>query len=102
MEYIEENYSDNQLTLEKAADHFKISYYYLSRMFKEQIGTNFVSYLTLLRLEKAIGYLKNTDYSIEKIALMVGFTDRNSFARSFKKNYNTTPGSYRKNVSEKE
>lgn len=101
IEFIENNYSDNQLTLEKTADHFKISYYYLSRMFKEQIGTNFVSYITNLRLEKAIQYLKNTEESIEKIALMVGFTDGNSFARSFKKNYNSTPGSYRKNMKEK-
>lgn len=95
-DYISKNYSDVSLSLDVLAEHLGISYYYLSRLFKEYIGTNFVSYLTLVRLEKAKELLKSTNDTIEQIAEKSGFLGSNSLIRAFKKYYNTTPGKFRK------
>ena len=95
-DYISKNYRDVSLSLDVLAEHLGISYYYLSRLFKEYIGTNFVSYLTLVRLEKAKELLKSTNDTIEQIAEKSGFLGSNSLIRAFKKYYNTTPGKFRK------
>lgn len=97
VKYIDNNYSNCNLSLELLADHMEISYHYLSRLFKEFMGTNFVSYLTLIRLEKAKELLKSTDFTIEAIAEKTGFLGSNSLIRAFKKYYDITPGKYRKN-----
>ena len=96
VDYIAENYIDDSLSLEVLAEHLEISYHYLSRLFKEYLGTNFVSYLTLVRLEKAKELLKTTDHTIETIAEKTGFVGSNSLIRAFKKYYDITPGKFRK------
>lgn len=94
--YLAENFSNDALSLEMLADNMGISYHYLSRQFKEYFGTNFVSYLTLFRLEKAKSLLEKSDESIEKIAKKVGFIGSNSLIRAFNKYYDITPAKYRK------
>ena len=78
------------------AEHLGISYHYLSRMFKVYLGTNFTSYITAVRLEKAKQLLKESDATIEEIAERTGFYGSNSLIRAFKKYYDITPGKYRK------
>lgn len=96
VEYINKNYSVRTMSLDTLAKHLNISYYYLSRIFKEYIGTNFVSYITLIRLEKAKELLDMTDDSVDLIAVKTGFMSAKSFVRVFKKYYNMTPAKYRK------
>ena len=68
----------------------------LSRIFKEQAGQNFNSYLNQLRMEKAEFILKNYDLAIEKIADQCGFTSSGYFIKAFKNYFGTTPGDFRK------
>lgn len=96
VEYVAKNYIDSSLSLEALAEHMDISYHYLSRIFKEYLGTNFVSYLTLVRLEKAKELLIGTDDTIETVAKKTGFVGSNSLIRAFKKYYDITPGKYRR------
>lgn len=96
VEYISDNYSDYSLSLEVLADHLEIGYHYLSKLFKEHMGNSFVTYLTLVRLEKAKELLCESNETIEKIAEKTGFVGSHSLIRAFKKYYNTTPGKYRK------
>lgn len=96
IEYIKENYSDSSLSLVSISDRFNISYYYLSRMFKEETGSNFADYLNLYRMEKAQEFLSGGKVSIQNIAACVGYTNPNTFIRAFKKQYNITPGQFRK------
>ncbi len=93
--YIAQNYSDMDLSLDTLAEHIGLSYNYLSKVFKEFFGTNFVSYVTAIRLEKAKELLKTTNLPIERIAQDVGFGRSNSFIKIFKKYYNVTPGQFR-------
>ena len=93
-EFIKENYS-KQLSLDEVSYYVNISPYYFSKIFKEGTGENFIEYLTNLRMDKAKEFLKNSDYSMKEICVMVGYTDPNYFSRSFKKNVGVTPTEYK-------
>jgi YesN/AraC family two-component response regulator len=51
--YLKEEYSNNDISIEFIAEKFNLSTSYLSRFFKEQAGINFYDYLQKLRIEKA-------------------------------------------------
>ena len=97
--YINENYSDPNISLRQIAAKFHISYNYLCRFFKTQTGTVFLDYLHNLKMEKSKELLKTTNKSINEIASELGFSSANSFIRKFKAEINMSPGEYRKKVS---
>jgi two-component system response regulator YesN len=99
--YLKENYWDSSLSLDSLADHMNVSYYSLSRWFKEFMGDTFVNYLTTIRLEKAKELLINTDASVKQICERTGFNDSSSFIRVFKKFCSITPIQYRKAKAKK-
>lgn len=92
--FIEANYAKN-ITLEDVSMEVNISSYYLSRVFKEGTGENFIDYLTKLRIEKAKELLSTTQYSMKEICMMSGYSDPNYFSKTFKKNVGVTPTEYR-------
>jgi two-component system response regulator YesN len=92
--YIEANYTKN-ITLDDLSMAVNISSYYLSRIFKENTGENFIDYLTRLRIERAKELLSSTQYSMKEIGVMSGYSDPNYFSKSFKKNVGVTPTEYR-------
>lgn len=95
MEYIEENYSDGNLSVKSIADDFGLSFNYISKYFKEHTGEGLAKYIIYKRIEKAKDMLLNTNYSIKRIADQTGFYSDNVFIRTFKKVENITPGQYR-------
>ena len=94
--YMEQNYTNPNLSLDVMADELGISYYYLSRLFGEYMGMSFLSCLTSMRLEYACELLDTTSLKVEEISERCGFLNCNSFIRVFKKYYNVTPGKWRK------
>ncbi len=92
--YIEKNYTLN-ITLEDVSREVNISSYYLSRIFKEVTGQNFIDYLTGLRIEKAKELLRTTQLSMKEICAKSGYSDPNYFSKTFKKNVGVTPTEYR-------
>jgi two-component system response regulator YesN len=90
---IEEDYA-NQLSLKEVACAVNVSPFYLSRVFREEIGAGFVEYLTKVRLEKALELLAQ-GISVKECCFSVGYNDPNYFSRLFKKHYNVTPTQYR-------
>jgi len=92
--YIQDNFTKN-ITLEDVSREVNISTYYLSRIFKEATGWNFIDYLTSLRIEKAKELLSTTQYSMKEICSMSGYVNPNYFSKLFKKNVGVTPTEYR-------
>ncbi len=82
--YVEENYTDPKLNLAFVAQHFGFSSSYLSRKFKQDMGVNFVEYLTDMRMKKAIK-LAGAGTKMFVTASSVGIPDPNYFGRCFKK-----------------
>ena len=95
LEFVENNYHDNSMSLEKIADEFNLNLTYISHFFKEQIGENFSDYLTKLKIEKAKGFLQNTDLTIGEIAIKVGYANSTVLIKNFKKIVGVTPGNFR-------
>lgn len=93
--YINENFMNQDLSLEKMATDFEISYYHLSRLFNEYMQMNFTTYLTGVRLEHSRDLLCTTALKVEEVAVQSGFLQSGSFVRAFKKYYGITPGKYR-------
>lgn len=84
-EYIQENYIKTDLSQSNTAKVFYLNPSYLSRIFKKEIGQSFVEYLTKIRMEKAIEYLKETDMKAYQISEKIGIADPNYFCICFKK-----------------
>ncbi len=67
----------------------------LLRLFKGLTGVTPMQYLINLRLEYARRLLKETDFSVSRIALEAGFSEGNYFSRIFKAKYQMTPKAFR-------
>jgi two-component system response regulator YesN len=96
VDYINKNYNDEMISLDRIAEEFNLSEKYLSRFFKQQIGMNYIDYLKSLRINYAKKMLRDTEESIRDIMSSIGYTDLPSFIRLFKKLEGITPGEYRK------
>ena len=94
LEYIQQHYMENSLSLNLLAELFHISVPYLSKIFKETVETNFMDYLIQVRIAKAKELLAK-NMKINDISNQVGYANVHSFIRVFKKYTGKTPGEYR-------
>lgn len=94
-ELLAEQYRDSTLSQDSFCQQLSVSSAYFSTLFKKGTGQGFVSYLTALRMEKALELLLSTDYKTYEIAQLVGYTDPNYFSHVFKKQFGTSPSKYR-------
>ncbi len=93
---IEENI-DKDISLTFVADRLYIAPSYLSRVFKNETGENFNSYITDRRLELARRLIIETNYSVNVITKKTGFNSATYLIKCFKKKYGQTPVNYKKN-----
>lgn len=94
-DFIEQNYSMEDMTLEFLADRFHFSSPYLSTLFKDVTGHNIKEYITQIRLNKARELLSSTTMPVAKISEAVGYSNIRAFSKIFKKYIGMTPGGYR-------
>ncbi len=95
--YIEQNYKKD-ISLDDVSRKVDISPYYFSKLFKEEVGENFIEYLTNIRIQNAKKLLQNIDLSIKHICIATGYSDPNYFSRIFKKIVGVTPTEYRERM----
>ncbi len=92
--YLDENFAQG-ITLSAMANRYKISPGYLSLLFTERTGKNFIDYLTERRIKKAKELLKHSDLKIYEISSAVGYNDSFYFSNCFKKLTGVSPSEYR-------
>ena len=97
-DFVDENFCLPQMSLRYMADHFSLSDTYLSKLFKENFGENFIDYLLRKRMEEAARLLAETDMSVKQIVKSVGYEDVSSFSKKFSAKFEMTPGKYRKQL----
>lgn len=95
LKYINENYMQD-IQLEDLSKVLNYSTYYTSKLFSQFTNMNLKKYINILRINKALELLTNTDLSISEIAIQCGFNTIKSFNNNFRKILNKTPREIRK------
>lgn len=83
------------ISLQSVANRINVNASYLSRVFKQETGENFVSFLTRLRMEKAKNMLKERNVKVYEVAERVGYPNTAYFSKLFKKLCGMSPEEYR-------
>lgn len=100
-EYIDEHYTDPNLSLNEVSHSLNITTAYLSRLFHEYQQHSFIEYLNEVRVRRAIFYLTSTTCSVSEIGFKCGFSSAQNFSRVFKKYTELSPSQYREMNSSK-
>lgn len=90
---------DRDLSLNAVADQVQLNSSYVSQLFKEETGTNFVDYVTKLRMERTAQLILGTSMTLEQIAEQVGYNSTTYLIKKFKQAFGVTPKTYKYNHS---
>ncbi|MBS4218394.1 response regulator [Bacillus sp. FJAT-49711] len=91
-------HSHKEISLDRISQKFELSPIYISKLFKEQLGVNYIAFLTECRLEKAKKLMLDPEKSLKEITFDVGYQDPNYFSKVFKKMYGESPTEYRRSL----
>lgn len=94
-QYIDNSFTDSELSTNKLSKEFCISLGYLSASYKKEHGITISKYIISKRINYAEKLLKETELSVSEIAETSGFNNLSYFMRLFKNAHNLTPSQYR-------
>ncbi len=98
LQYINENYTSEAISVAKLAELCRVSEVYLRKMFQNAFSVSPAVYMRNLRLQYAKELMQTEEYSVTDVAMMSGFNDTAYFIREFKKAVGATPSTYRKEM----
>jgi two-component system response regulator YesN len=97
LQIIHTRFHDN-LSLESVAKEAFVSPTYLSGLFKQEVGMNFLDYLHHYRIEYSKQLLINPNLKIYTIAKQVGYRNERHFSETFKKWVGFSPSQLQKSL----
>lgn len=86
---------DADPSLASVAEHFNLNKNYLSQLFKQKTGENFLEFLTRAKMERAKVLIREGNYKNYEISALLGYKEVDYFTRLFKKHTGYTPSEYR-------
>ena len=95
LEHIRDNFA-NPTKIAQIASVCHMSESHFRRLFEENMGMTPVDYLNQVRIKKACDMIRKTGYSMEEIAVKVGFSTTSTFNRNFKRIVGTSPYHWKK------
>ncbi|MBQ4110567.1 MAG: AraC family transcriptional regulator [Clostridia bacterium] len=93
-QYIQDNYSNPELSVQYIADAFDVHPNTLTSRFKTELGVGVLWYIHYTRIKNSKELLKDDNLTLEEIALKVGYSNAKTYIRNFKKFENVTPRAY--------
>lgn len=88
-------HSNEDISLDVLANRVGFSPIYISKLFKEKLGINYIDFLTECRIEKAKKLMSDPEKSLKEITFEVGYHEPNYFSKVFKKMCAVSPKEYR-------
>lgn len=89
--YIDENFSDSDMSLEKISREFSYNKKYISTTFKKQMKTGISKYLNTIRIQNACTLIEQGFTCVKDIAFLCGYTDQMYFSKIFKNKIGVSP-----------
>ncbi len=89
------NHQHEMVTMNNMAQLCHLSPSYFSRLFRRELGENFINYVNRQKVQWAKERLRETNDSVNQIALDLGYMDSSYFINVFKKFEGITPLVYR-------
>lgn len=99
--YIDQNYRDPDLTINKLAAISGYSLSYFTRAFEKYMRDTPIMHLNKRRISEAKVLLENKELSLIEISKMVGYKNLSTFTEAFKRTMNMTPTEYKRNYLNK-
>lgn len=94
LEYVDTHYRDS-IRIAELADICHVSETHFRRIFQKITNATPNEYLNLVRVQKACGFLRKTDKSVEEIRCMTGFPTASTFNRNFRRFVGMSPAQWR-------
>ncbi|MEN6313141.1 MAG: response regulator [Clostridiaceae bacterium] len=95
IDYIKENY-DKNISLNELSKRIYLTPNYMSNIFSQQAGHNFMDHLAQYRIEKAKELINQGKYKIYQIGEMVGYKNPDYFRKIFREYTGVSPSEYAK------
>ena len=95
LDYIDNNIN-KKITMDELSRLFYFNKDYLMRIFKKELDITIMDYINKRRIYNSLEELKNTDYSMVKIAMNNGYASQEYFSETFSKIIGVNPLTYRK------
>ena len=89
------NHRQEMVTMNEMARLCHLSPSYFSRLFRREMGENFINYVNRIKVQWAKERLRSSNDSVVQIAQELGYMDSSYFISVFKKFEGTTPLAYR-------
>lgn len=96
VKYVDDNFSDLDMSLATVSAKFGYNEKYLSHRFKEYTGTGFSRYLRNIRINHAVFLFEHGVESVKNVSILCGFEDAFYFSRVFKEVTGLSPRDYLK------
>lgn len=97
--YIERHFA-KPLCPESISEAVGYSANYLCRMFRKEIGSSMMMFLTTVRMRHATELLRDQRYSVKEVSHMVGYANSRYFSRVFQEIRRVTPTQWRATKTE--
>jgi AraC family transcriptional regulator len=88
------NHFDKGLSLDDLSAVSCLSKFHFIRLFKEYFKESPHQFVTRVRLEKSVTYLKSAEHGIREISKKVGIENASSFSRLFRNHFGVYPTQY--------
>lgn len=89
-----------RFSVENMCEHFGYSKAYLSKVFKEEMGTTILKYYTDMKISEARRMIREKKYNFTQISDLLCFDNPRYFYRVFKRVTGLSPREYKKSVLE--
>ncbi len=97
MDFMDQNWSQEQLKVEDFNRHLGMSKAQFYRKMKELIGKSPSTFLRSFRLERALELLEREIHTISEITFLTGYNSPSYFSKCFQKAYGILPSEYTRN-----